>query len=61
MEGFEDAQEPQQPAWQKYVDILFEVDQQYPEELKYISWGFITFSCMTAILLLVMQSWDTSW
>ena len=59
---FQDAEEePPQPVWQKYVDILFEVDQQYPDELKYFSWGLIMFSGTCAIGLLMLQSWDTRW
>lgn len=59
---FQDAEEePPPPAWQKYVDILFEVDNQYPDELKYVGWGLITFSCITAMGLLVLQSFDTRW
>lgn len=62
MGEFADAQEsPHQPAWKKFVDILFEVDQQYPEELKYVSWGLISFSYMCAMGLLVLQGWDTRW
>lgn len=54
-------QEAPQPTWQKYVDILFEVDQQYPDELKYLGWGLIMFSGTCALGLLMLQSWDTRW
>lgn len=57
---FQDAEEaPSQPTWQKYVDILFEVNHQYPEELKCLSWGLILFSYMCVMGLLMIQSRDT--
>jgi hypothetical protein len=47
--------------WETAVDILFEVDEQYPDVLKVMCAGIIGYSCACAMTLLILQDWDTRW
>jgi hypothetical protein len=57
-----------QPALQRplstvdYVaNVLFEINEQYPDELKIACYVLMLGSCAFATFLLILQDWETKW